>query len=321
MFGFPVSLCLAIFALRCEASIHDERDQVGLLSRTEVTLLQLGAVAKRVSIPATDGTDQDRFSFQPRLSLAAEKASRSHIRRWMSARFEVITLTQLTVLCVTAALLSVLLLAYFMLHNVLGAIVQSAIMDVDTELIGVDVVIGEVDVYLSRGMVVIRNCTILNPEGYKSPYLAQLHSVIVCFDLWNMIRNFGRDVLVRLVHIQGVDFIVEYQGFTSIKPHSNFSDVKRFLKDHDADKEESAEGKTPRGFIVDAIQVEDIHYRLSVKLGSVAGNMDGIIVKNFSTDKDARSKRKVVRSIMKLLMKSLSRKVTPTNPMDSSVDP
>lgn len=103
-------------------------------------------------------------------------------------------------------------------------------------LLGVRVELGGLSVDLNEGVVVAHGVTVLNPDGYASPYLLKVRRVHVDLDAWVLVRSGLRNIKVRRLLLRGVDVVYD----KSLRS-SNLNDLIAYAagdKDPEADPEE-----------------------------------------------------------------------------------
>jgi len=119
---------------------------------------------------------------------------------------------------------SLLLLVAVFHARILGKALAVGIETYDRDILGVDVEITSLKATACTGQILVEGVRILNPPGYKSPYLMQARSIIIDLSMRQLALSLGKLVVVDRLQINHVDVTIE-KSWTS----SNVQDVESFL--------------------------------------------------------------------------------------------
>eukprot|EP00929_Paragymnodinium_shiwhaense_P118319 TRINITY_DN90258_c0_g1_i1.p1 TRINITY_DN90258_c0_g1~~TRINITY_DN90258_c0_g1_i1.p1 ORF type:complete len:304 (+),score=28.88 TRINITY_DN90258_c0_g1_i1:279-1190(+) len=130
---------------------------------------------------------------------------------------------------------------YMHAQEIVGQMVKEVIEKLDRKVIGADITIGRCTVSLMQGRCHLKNLKIMNPEGYKGPYMLDAKDVTIDLSLSKLLWSQGQDLEIEELHIREVDCIVEFKGL--IWGESNLHALLTYL-DEDVDEKEGIEGET-----------------------------------------------------------------------------
>lgn len=102
------------------------------------------------------------------------------------------------------ALLVVMISLLLSSAKVIGLGVKFAIESIDRSLLGVDIHVKAVSLGLFRGLVMVHGLKIDNPEGYESPCLLEMKSLVLKVNIGRIIASRGKEIEVTWLELTGV---------------------------------------------------------------------------------------------------------------------
>lgn len=119
--------------------------------------------------------------------------------------------------------------------SILGRLVKSALASLDSEILGVELSVGDVKIDALYGKVEIRDLIVSNPEGYFSEYLLRADRILVDVNTQILVGSLGSMVDVEEVIFEGLDVIVEkkFQSSNMSDMLTKLSGNKKFLTGDD----------------------------------------------------------------------------------------
>lgn len=99
--------------------------------------------------------------------------------------------------------------------SILGRLVKSALASLDSEILGVELSVGDVNIDALHGTVEIFDLVVANPEGYYSEYILRADRIFFDINTQILLGSFGSMVDVEEVIFEGLDIIVEKKLHTS----------------------------------------------------------------------------------------------------------
>jgi len=116
-----------------------------------------------------------------------------------------------------------------------GLAIKFAIESVDKQFLGVDIHVGAAALSICRGLVMVSGLHVDNPEGYHTPYLLKLDSLVVKLNIGRLICTFGKEFEVTWLELNGVQLIFE-KDFCHHGCESNVNKLMDNLKHKDEEQ-------------------------------------------------------------------------------------
>eukprot|EP00931_Biecheleriopsis_adriatica_P006899 TRINITY_DN108242_c0_g1_i1.p1 TRINITY_DN108242_c0_g1~~TRINITY_DN108242_c0_g1_i1.p1 ORF type:complete len:455 (-),score=70.62 TRINITY_DN108242_c0_g1_i1:64-1353(-) len=153
--------------------------------------------------------------------------------------------------------------------SILGALAKSVLVHINSDVLGVNMSVGDIKIDATHGIVDVYDLIIENPEGYYSEYLMRADHIYVDVNMQALLQSFASVVDVEEVVFKGIDVIMERKLETS-----NLNDVMLQLsgprdqpkQPNDANlKEDSAQVAEPsqRKVIFHKVSAKDIGVKLT----------------------------------------------------------
>ncbi len=109
-------------------------------------------------------------------------------------------------------LVAVIILAALIFHFAGEYLIKTGIETAAVKALSVGVYIDDLDLALTKGDVTIKGLTVNNPPGYKSENLLQLKKCYVNTNLSSLLSD---TVIIRRLHLDGMNVTIEQKGFTN----------------------------------------------------------------------------------------------------------
>jgi len=197
--------------------------------------------------------------------------------------------------------------------SLLGSLIEAAIEHFDTELVGVNVDFGFLNVKAAEGVVEIADFTMENPDDYWSDYFIHVGRCVVDIDMEAYALSLGKNIVVQRLELHDVDVVWERGLFTS-----NLNDIMDFFQQHKARTKKSLEqtsessSHAPRTSGRSTKVMEVAMNKISLKLAfhKLAGCgprivADNIYYTNFSREMSNSSSVDVLPLLTRTLVESL----------------
>mmetsp|Transcript_10543 Transcript_10543/g.19142 ORF Transcript_10543/g.19142 Transcript_10543/m.19142 type:complete len:362 (+) Transcript_10543:77-1162(+) len=113
------------------------------------------------------------------------------------------------------------------MHRCVSAALQHLIEEHDEEVLGLEIKIGTLVLWLFSGLLLLKDVTIANPEGYKATELAHVGKVFIRFNAWKLISSFGSEISVDNLDMIGMRLTLEKTISTS-----NAQDILQYMQVH-----------------------------------------------------------------------------------------
>eukprot|EP00928_Gymnodinium_smaydae_P057440 TRINITY_DN40682_c0_g1_i1.p1 TRINITY_DN40682_c0_g1~~TRINITY_DN40682_c0_g1_i1.p1 ORF type:complete len:312 (+),score=42.53 TRINITY_DN40682_c0_g1_i1:154-1089(+) len=211
-------------------------------------------------------------------------ASLGNIGRNVDASSDIDThcrMTELLLLILTMLLLFAAVV-YVWQQRTLGKYVQAYIEEIDKDIIGVDLTMDALWLSLA-GTVNIKKLIIHNPVGYQSDHLVSIDHVSVTFDMFQLIKSKGMNVVLKRVMFSNVGVNLELGLRTS-----NVNEMARFQTYGYGDVELPPSGRTYsiHQVLISGIQVNMIPFGAFGGTTSVRVPIGDVSYKDFAKEVD-----------------------------------
>lgn len=159
---------------------------------------------------------------------------------------------------ILAALLTLVLLALVIFLIFPGPASKLVVENVVSRILGVQIGVDSIDVYLMRGRVEIRSFTIYNPEGkgYTSECAIHLGHVDAEIDPLSVVR--GQKIIIRDLTLR--DIAINYEA--DLLLNSNIQDIinniNRLKAEDEKKEKETGEKAEPKGLEVDLFVMDNV---------------------------------------------------------------
>jgi len=213
--------------------------------------------------------------------------------------------------------------------NLLGKMIKTSVMTIDRRFLGVDIELGTVAVSLRRGRIEIDGCQVMNPEGYKGPYLLHAGRILIDLNMGKLLRSLGKTVEVDVLEVTDIDCIVEYSGvlggtsnFQKIMDHLSGDDKKPSEKKAERQEKLTAAGANPapekegQALVVHKILFTNVGAKLATKIAGVRVAVGDMQFDDFSKQTGHLLVEDVVCEIAKTFSKTLLVNITGKGFMD-----